>query len=101
MECGLFDTDHLHRLRILRICNGLAYRYIRSTGYDYNVPCLGFFYRHAFESFIYKYLIYLLLDDLTAVFGYCESLSFADDTLCYSSDTKPSDVIIVSKCRNL
>ena len=64
--------DHFHRLRIGRIADRFADRYIGNSRYDGNIPAFGFIHRNPFQSAVNEDLIDLSLNDLAVLLRYSD-----------------------------
>ena len=96
-ERGLFDMDHLHGLRMLRITDGLSDGNIRNAGYYYDVSAFCLRNRHTLESAVNEDLVDLSGDYFPVFFADSDLLAFSDDTAGDTSYTKTADVIVISQ----
>ena len=93
--------QHLHRLRIFLISNGLSDRNIRNARYYYDIAALSFLYRYPAEPSVYEDLVDLSVRDRSIFFRDANALSLFQCALRDPAYTETTDIVIISECAYL
>ena len=93
--------NHFHRLRVFLTAQCFSDGYIRNPRYHHYITTFCLCRLNSFQPSVGENLIDFLTFNPAIPPCNRKSLTFSDDTLCDSSDSKSSNIFIISQCGNL